>query len=70
MTTAKVTLRDIYDNINELRKEVRETYVTKEEFYPIRDEVTGIRNNLSKGVWIVLSAVFFGILGLLGFTKN
>lgn len=36
MATDKVTLRDVYDAINELRAEVGKNYVTKDEFNPVR----------------------------------
>ena len=36
MPNGKVTIRDVYDLINEFRDEIREDYVTKVEFNPVR----------------------------------
>lgn len=34
--TEKVTLKDIYNSIQDFRTEVRDTYVTKDEFNPVK----------------------------------
>lgn len=39
MTKGNVTLTDIYRAIEDFRKEVRETYVTKSEFEPVKNSV-------------------------------
>ena len=36
MASQEVTIRDVYDLINEFRDEIREDYVTKVEFNPVR----------------------------------
>ncbi|MCG3203932.1 MAG: hypothetical protein KCHDKBKB_00609 [Elusimicrobia bacterium] len=54
---AKVSLRDIYQAIQEFRDEVRETYVTKAEFAPVMRVVYGL-------VTLIISAVFMAIIAL------
>jgi ABC-type phosphate transport system permease subunit len=39
---AEVTLRDIYQAIEDFRKEVREQYVTKDEFMPVKNIAFGL----------------------------
>jgi hypothetical protein len=41
MPNGKVTLKDIYTAINDLRQEVRDGYVTKDEFGPVRSIAYG-----------------------------
>ena len=41
MASQEVTIRDVYDLINELREDIRETYVTKAEFTPVKACVYG-----------------------------
>ena len=36
------TLKDVYDLIEEFRKEIRSIYVTKDEFSPVRNIVYGL----------------------------
>lgn len=38
----KITLRDIYNLIDDLRCEMRELYVTKDQFYPVKTIAYGI----------------------------
>jgi hypothetical protein len=40
--TDQVTLRDIYESIQDFRTEVRETYVTKNEFLPVKSITYGL----------------------------
>jgi hypothetical protein len=47
-----ITLNDIYNAIEAFRKEVRETYVTKDEFYPVKNIAFGM-----------VGAVSFTVLG-------
>lgn len=51
METNRVTLKDIYEAINQLRSEINDNYVTKQEFWPVKAIVYG-------GAAIVLTAVF------------
>lgn len=39
---SNITLKDIFDEIGELRKEIRATYVTKDEFKPVKSIAYGI----------------------------
>lgn len=39
---SNVTLKTIYDAVQDLRDEVRNTYVTKDEFKPVKTIVYGI----------------------------
>lgn len=50
----EVTLNDIYRAIEDFRKETRETYVTKDEFYPVKNIAFGM-----------VGAVSFTVLGAL-----
>lgn len=52
MTNEKVSLRDIYEEIQSFREEIREIYVTKEQFAPVEK--------------IVYSAVGLMLLTLVG----
>jgi len=36
-----VTNKDLYDNLNSFRREMRETYITKDEFEPVKKAVYG-----------------------------
>ena len=38
----EVSLRDIYNSIQDFRDEVRETYVTKNEFLPVKSITYGL----------------------------
>lgn len=55
MSKDSVSLRDIYDAIKEFREEVRETYVTKDEFIPVKFISFGL-------VGLILTAVLTAIL--------
>jgi len=37
-----VTIRDVYESLSDLRKEISDTYLTKVEFAPIRSIVYGL----------------------------
>ncbi len=39
---SKVTLRDVYEQVENLRKEVRDGYVSKGEFLPVKAIAYGI----------------------------
>jgi hypothetical protein len=54
-----VSLRDIYDAIKEFREEVRETYVTKDEFVPVKMIAFGLVGTI---VTLVLGAILTGII--------
>ena len=53
--TNKVTIRDVYIQIENLRKEIKETYVTKGEFAPVRSIVYGM-------VTLIVTAFVIGLL--------
>ena len=36
MPNGKVTIKDVYEQVDKLREDIRETYVTKVEFNPVR----------------------------------
>lgn len=41
MTNNRVTIKDVYEQIESFREEVRDTYVSKSEFWPVRTLVYG-----------------------------
>jgi len=51
-----VTLKTIYDAIQDLREEVKQTYVTQESFNPVRTIVYGMVGLLLTSVFIALLA--------------
>lgn len=53
----KVTIRDVYEQIENLREEIREQYVTKVEFWPVKSIVYG-------GAGIVLVSVVGALITL------
>lgn len=56
MTDSKVTLKDIYDSIEAFRTEVRDTYVTKDEFNPVKAVTYGMVSLILTAVLLVLVA--------------
>jgi hypothetical protein len=52
-----ITLKDIYDSVEKLRKEVADTYVSKVEFEPVRKIVYGIVSLILTGVIGALIAI-------------
>ena len=50
MTKQEVTLRDIYESIEDFRCEVRNTYVTKDEFHPVKAIAFGMVGLIVVGV--------------------
>jgi len=50
MTKQEITLKDIYDSIEDLRCEVRDTYVTKDEFNPVKAIAYGMVGFILVGV--------------------
>jgi len=52
----QVTLKTIYDAIQDLRDEVKQTYVTKDEFGPVRMVAYGLVGTILTGVVIALLA--------------
>ena len=52
----KVTLKTIYDAIEAFRDEVRETYVTKDEFLPVKMIAYGIVGTASSAILLALLA--------------
>jgi len=53
--TAKVTLRDVYELIEHFREEVKEGYVTQQEFKPVKACVYGL-------VALILTAVMMAMV--------
>lgn len=52
----KVTLKEVYDLVENLRNEVRETYVTKGEFGPVKAIAYGIVGTASMAILTALVA--------------
>jgi len=52
----QVTLKTIYDAIQELREEVKDTYVTKDEFNPVRSILYGMVGLILTGVVVAILA--------------
>jgi len=50
----QVTLKTIYDAIQDLRDEVKQTYVTKDEFTPVRMVAYGLVGTIVTGVLIAI----------------
>lgn len=63
MANDKVTLKDIYEAINELRDEMSDNYVTKQEFWPVKTIVYG-------GAGIVLVTVFTALVYMVVVTQK
>ena len=55
MTETKVTIRDVYEQIDKLRADIEDNYVTKAEFNPIKACVYGF-------VALLLSTVIGAII--------
>ena len=53
---AQVTLKTIYDLIQEFRTEVKNTYVTKDEFNPVRSILYGMVGLILTGVVVAILA--------------
>jgi len=51
----EVSLKDIFEAINDLRIEVRNTYATKDELAPVRAIAYGL-------VGLVLTTIFYAVL--------
>lgn len=64
MTNNKVTLRDVYQLIKELRTDIEVHYVTKNEFKPVRTVVYGMVGLILSGVALALVAQVVIALGL------
>lgn len=54
--TNELSLRDIYDAVNDLRTEIGNNFVTKAEFLPVKMIIFGM-------VGIIITAVLTAILG-------
>lgn len=59
MSKSDITLGDILKAINEFREEVREIYVTKDEFIPVKMIAFGLVGTI---VTIVLGAILTGVV--------
>jgi hypothetical protein len=55
MPNKPVTLKDIYDSIEDLRHEIQANYVTKDEFAPVRSIAYGL-------MAIIATTVFAAVL--------
>ena len=56
MTKNRVTIKDVYNLVEGLRDEVREVYVTKGEFLPVKMIAYGIVGTASAAVLTALLA--------------
>lgn len=56
-----VTLKDIYESIETLRSEIKDSYVSKDTY---NAEVPPIKDALVRINWIVISAVVMALLSL------
>ena len=52
----KVTIREVYDLLHDFREEVRETYVTRNEFMPVKSIVYGMVGLALAGIFTALLA--------------
>ena len=59
----KVTIRDVYELIEAFRKDVKDTYVTKNEFKPVRLLVYGLTGLIlmSVGATVMAQVIKAGI---------
>lgn len=53
----EITLKDLYDLIEKLRKEIAESYVSKTEFEPVKRVVYGLVRLILVGVMTALIAL-------------
>lgn len=53
----KVTLKDVYDAVSDLRNEINSKYVTKEEFAPVKAIVYGLVSLILTSVVVALIAL-------------
>src|SRR3990167_9511784 len=56
-------------NIEADMKEIKNGYVKNERFSPLEQSVEKIESNLSRAVWIVLTAVILAVLSLIIISK-
>ena len=56
MTNGKVTIRDVYEQIDALREDIKDGYVTKDEFRPVRMIVYGLASLILVAVATALVA--------------
>lgn len=62
----KITLKDIYEAVQDLRNEVRDIYATKESYMSVEKRVSDIEGNITWTVRLVVGAVLTSILALVG----
>lgn len=65
----KYVTKEEIRTMKEIVDEVEKKFVSKEEFQPLKEEVGNIRANLSRAVWIVLTAVILAVLTVVIITK-
>jgi len=65
----KETIEKINDNIVELRVEMKSNFVSKEEHDHINIRVTGIENNWSWIIRVVLGSIIVSVLAVIGLKK-
>ena len=56
MTNNKVTIKDVYELINDFRDDIKKNYVSKSEFWPVKTLVYGF-------VGAILLAVLGALIG-------
>ena len=56
MANNKVTLKDVYELIGQLREDIKETYVTKAEFNPVKACVYGFIGLILTSIVVALIA--------------
>ena len=64
MSNNKVTIRDVYELIEDFRKEITESYVTQKEFRPVRTVVYGMVGLILSSVAVAICAKVIIAFGL------
>ena len=64
MTNNKVTLKDVYQLIKELREDIEDHYVSQSEFRPVKAVVYGMVGLILSGVAVALVAQVIVAFGL------
>lgn len=59
---SQVTLKEIYDAIENLRGEIKDTYVSKDKYDA---EVGPLKEFQLKAVWILVSSIIIAVINLI-----
>lgn len=62
MSNGKATIKEVYNIVNRLEEKMDKTFVTKDEFNPVRNIVYGATT-------LILSSVVIALLGLVMINK-